>query len=98
MSVTAPLRVPVEIRRVQGAGAVPSARWFRLATGVSEAGLFFFRALLGELADETARRIAPRFSGEGARRLFATLAEDGRVRSGGDRQRILKRVLSMSGC
>jgi hypothetical protein len=38
MSVVAPLRVPVEIRR----GA---PRWFRMAHGVSEEGLLFPRAL-----------------------------------------------------
>ena len=42
MAITAPLRVPVEIH---GAGA----RWFRLARGVSEQGLFFDRALPEEL-------------------------------------------------
>jgi hypothetical protein len=41
MAVTAPLRVPVEIRR-SGAGG---SRWFRLASGVSELGLVFPRAL-----------------------------------------------------
>ena len=39
MPVTAPLRVPGEIRRPGG------ARWFRLASGVSEAGLLLLRAL-----------------------------------------------------
>ncbi len=43
--VTAPLRVPVEIRGPsQGA-----PRWFRLAHGVSELGLIFPRALPDEL-------------------------------------------------
>lgn len=40
MAETAPLRVPVEIRRWGG-----GARWFRLARGVSELGLLFGRAL-----------------------------------------------------
>lgn len=39
MATTAPLRVPVEIRRRGG------ARWFRLARGVSEQGLLLVRAL-----------------------------------------------------
>lgn len=43
--VTAPLRVPVEIRG-PSRGA---PRWFRLANGVSELGLLFPRALPDEL-------------------------------------------------
>jgi hypothetical protein len=46
MAVTAPLRIPVEIRRRGGArGAAPGERWFRLALGVSEVGLYFGRPL-----------------------------------------------------
>src|SRR5688500_19422091 len=46
MAVTAPLRIPVEIRRRGGARAGASGeRWFRLARGVSELGMHFARAL-----------------------------------------------------
>jgi hypothetical protein len=45
MSVTAPLRIPVELRAPSGDGP----RWFRLAHGVSEMGLLFPRALPDEL-------------------------------------------------
>jgi len=43
--VVAPLRVPVEIR----APSHGASRWFRLAHGVSEMGLWFPRALPDEL-------------------------------------------------
>ena len=43
MSVTAPVRIPVELRRRGG------ARWFRLARGVSEVGLVFGGPLPEEL-------------------------------------------------
>jgi hypothetical protein len=43
MPVTAPLRVPVELRR-EGSG-----RWFRLAEALSEEGLTFGRPLPAEL-------------------------------------------------
>src|SRR5580765_8154002 len=45
MAVTAPLRIPVEIRRRGGARGGLGERWFRLARGVSELGLQFARAL-----------------------------------------------------
>src|SRR5262245_39480637 len=45
MAVTAPLRIPVEIRRRGGTRAAGGERWFRLARGVSELGLSFARAL-----------------------------------------------------
>ncbi len=53
MAVTAPLRIPVEIRRGPAVAAaankaapkVSGPRWFRTARGVSELGMHFGRAL-----------------------------------------------------
>lgn len=55
MAVTAPLRIPVEIRRgpaprsdAKSAPRVTGPRWFRTARGVSELGLLFARPLPDE--------------------------------------------------